>query len=987
VHEPEDERQPPSPPRRLGDEILHSNICDAEGDHRFDDARWGVDQTERRCSKREAVRDRERRDDGHELADAAARHQQSEQKQQMIVPGENVLDAEHKEGARGVPPRLGCGGGVERVRMLKDELIPARSPLDVGQRSMVRVEIGQDTNLESQTGRHARNGIGEHGLDKWKARLVRPAAGALERRRGCRVVGTHGDALNEIAQNRGPGGVDFLIADRAVQIPIDPQQQIHVVERQPHGRRDAIAANSQMRVTDAQRMRDGDSWQHQQKQRPRETRRAAALVALALALAVPAAGQTHRSPAKTIRAARTADALVVDGILNDSAWQQAEPISDFVQQEPHVNEPATEQTEVRVVIGADSLFFGVTCADSGPVTARERRRDNPLADEDRFEIVLDTFHDHRNGYHFATNPLGTQYDALITDEGRDVNVEWDERWWVETRITETGWTAEIRIPFSTLRSNEKIDTFGVNFLRFTRRTNERVLWTAWDRDFQFLQVSQAGHLTGVGGIETGLKLRVKPYGLGGMRRNVESVNEAERVNDVGLEVAKFSLTPGLTAEVTVNTDFAQTEVDEAVVNLTRFPVFFPEKREFFLERAGIFEFGLGGRRGSPQNDRQLQMYFSRRIGLTEDREPVPIIAGAKLVGRAAGLDVGALSVQTDRFEDLPGSNYTVVRAKRNVLARSNIGGFLSNRQSRAGEYNRVAGGDVTFSLFKNTDVQGFLARSWTPGRTGDSYAGRAKYNWFTDKYELFAEHLYVGPDFQHDIGFVRRTDMQRSNGAAIWQPRPGVLGIRNLVFRSELVYLTDTSGRLETREQIFQTTSRWHSDDALRFNSTAIFDRLDEPFEIAEGVILPPGDYSYREEFVEAEGGGKRMLSGRVRYGWGEFYSGHRQLFRVNPMIKPADVLSIEAAYEFNDVTLPQGAFTTHVLNARANFNPSNRWLTTTLVQYDSASRQQVLYGRLNYIYRPGDDVFVVVNRSKERGTSKPAQYTVLVKMTYSLDF
>jgi hypothetical protein len=741
---------------------------------------------------------------------------------------------------------------------------------------------------------------------------------------------------------------------------------------------------------------DGSSGHRQGKHQPRtrESRRATALIALVvLAAAAPARGQTHATPTKTIRASRLAGDITVDGIPQEAAWSQAEPITDFVQQEPKVNEPATQPTEVRVLVGEDAFYFAITCSDPGPVTARERRRDNPLTDDDRFEVVLDTFHDHRNGYHFAINPLGTQYDALITDEGQDINVEWDERWWSETHISDRGWSAEIRIPFSTLRSDENLDTFGVNFLRFTRRTNERVLWTAWDRDFQFLQVSQAGHLAGVEGIHTGLKLRVKPYALGGVRRDVAFAPTHERVTDVGLEVARFSITPALTAEITANTDFAQTEVDEAVVNLTRFPLFFPEKREFFLERAGIFEFGLGGRRGSPQNERQLQMYFSRRIGLTDDRRPVPIIAGARLVGRAAGLDVGALSVQTDqvfepdRAEHVAGSNYTVVRAKRNVLARSNVGVFVSNRQAPGGDYNRVAGGDTTFTLFKNTDVQGFLARSWTPGRDGDSFAGRAKYNWFTDQYELFAEHLYVGPDFQHDVGFVRRSDIRRSNASAVWQPRPGVLDIRNLVFRGELVYVTDTAGRLQTREQIFQATSRWQSDDAVRFNSTAIFDRLDRPFEIADGVTLPPGDYSFREQFVEAEGGGKRLLSGRVRYGGGEFYSGRRQFVRVQPAIKPADVLSLEASYEFNDVTLPEGAFTTHVLNARANFNPSNRWLTTTLVQYDTASRQLVVFGRLNYIYRPGDDLFVVINRSTDRGTSRPAEYTLLIKMTYSIDF
>jgi hypothetical protein len=690
-----------------------------------------------------------------------------------------------------------------------------------------------------------------------------------------------------------------------------------------------------------------------------------------------------------MHAARATARPIIDGSLDDAAWNAAQPVSDFVQQEPDVNQPVSQPTEVRVLFDDAALYFGVRCTDlqAGGVVARELRRDNPLAGDDRFEIVIDTFHDHRNGYHFVINPLGTQYDAEIANEGLDVNVEWDERWWSETRIDDRGWTAEIMIPLTSLRAAEGIDTFGVNFKRFVRRRNETAQWTAWDRDFNFLQVSQAGHLSGVGELHTGLKLRIKPYGLGGARRTSSaSGSDVSRISDLGLEVAKFSLTPGLTAEVTANTDFAQTEVDEAIVNLTRFPVFFPEKREFFLERAGIFEFGPGGRRGG-QAERNLQMFFSRRIGLTEDRRPVPIIAGGKLTGRAAGFDIGMLNAQTDDFEQTPGSNYTVFRARRNVLARSSVGMFASNRQSSGDDFNRVAGVDGNFTLFKNTDVMGFVGKSWTPGRDGDEWVGRAKYNWISDLYEVFFEHLYVGPEFQHDVGFVRRTGVRRSDAVAVWEPRPGVLDIRNLVFRAELVYLTDTANRLLTREQIFQATSRWQSDDALRFNTTDTFDRLDAPFAIASGITIPPGDYRFRDNFVEVEGSGRRALAGRIRLGQASFYGGDRSYFQIVPSFKPLPLVSVETGYEFNDVSLPQGAFTTHVVNARINVNLSNRWLTTTLAQYDSASEQHVLFFRLNYIYRPGDDVFLVFNRSTQAAAGRPADYTVMLKFTYSIDF
>jgi len=702
------------------------------------------------------------------------------------------------------------------------------------------------------------------------------------------------------------------------------------------------------------------------------------------ALAQPAA-------TKTLSAHRITSAVRVDGVLDDEAWHEAEAATDFVQQDPHVGEPVSEPTEVRVLVDNEAIYFGIVCHDSDPhgVIARELRRDNPLAADDHFEILLDTFHDHRNAYHFAVNPLGTQYDALITDEGHDINAEWNERWWSETRITAEGWTAEVKIPLTTLRSGPDLDTFGVNFKRYIRRKNESAHWSGWSRDFPFLQVSQAGHLAGVEQLKTGLKLRVKPYGLGGFRDiDVAGASGVDRLSDVGLETVRFSVTRGLTAELTANTDFAQTEVDDAVVNLTRFPLFFPEKREFFLERAGIFEFGLGGRRGGAA-ERNLQMFFSRRIGLTDDRVAVPVQGGAKLVGHAAGLDIGLLDVQTGRFDATAASNYLVFRAKRNVLARSNVGIFASNRQATGSDYNRALGGDVNFTLFKNTDVQGFLAKSATPGVKGNDYAGRAKYNWFTDLHEIFLEHLYIGPEFKHDVGFVRRTGIQRSDAAYIWQPRPRRWNVRNFVFRNELAYTTDIRRTLLGREQISQWTTRFQSDDATRLNTTHTFDRVERAFEIAKGVIVPAGDYGFRDTWMEYEGSGKRTLAGRIRYGEGHFYGGSRTYVQVAPTFRPRPIVSVEASYEYNAVTLPQGAFTTHVVNGRMNVNASNKWLTTTLAQYDSAASRRVLFFRLDYIFRPGDNLFFVFNQTTQPTTLARDQRdrAVMLKWTYALDF
>ena len=729
-------------------------------------------------------------------------------------------------------------------------------------------------------------------------------------------------------------------------------------------------------------------------------RRILCLVALFVLVCGRSAGaQPATREEKTLRALRISGPIRVDGRLDEPEWTQADLISDFVQQEPRVGEPITERTEVRVLIDDDALYFGIWCFDREPskIIARELRRDQPrnMAPEDQFDIVLDTFHDHRNAYHFGINPLGTQYDAVLTDEGQDVNVEWDERWWAETTRTTDGWRAEIKIPLRALRSRLGNDTFGINFKRFIRRKNETAFWTGWNRDFNFLQVSQAGQLSGMERARTGLKLRVKPYILGGATDPTPGGKPTyDALHDVGIETLKVSLTPGLTAELTANTDFAQAEVDDAVVNLTRFPLFFPEKREFFLERAGIFEFGLGGRRGG-DTERNLQMFFSRRIGLTPDRRPVPILGGAKVTGRAAGFDIGFLNVQTDSYAapgstaEISGSNYTVFRAKRNVLARSNVGMFLSNRQSSNGDYNRVAGADANFTVFRNTDIQGFIGRSITPGRDGNDLVGRVKYNWLTDLYEVFVEHLYIGPEFQHDVGFVRRSGIQRTDMTGVWEPRPGRFNIRNFVFRGQIVYLTDIHRSLLTRERIFATTTRFQNDDVVRTSVTSTFDRVEARFEISPGVFVPAGDYRFVDTWAEGEGGGKRPLLGKVRVGGGDFYGGQRKYVRFTPSWRPSPMLSFETAYEINDVDLPQGSFTSHVVNARMNLNLSNRWLTTTLAQHDSSARRDQIYLRLNYIYRPGDDVFIVFNQSRERTLAlggRPDR-SVMLKMTYSLDF
>ena len=417
-------------------------------------------------------------------------------------------------------------------------------------------------------------------------------------------------------------------------------------------------------------------------------------------------------------AVRTEGPVAIDGVLNEEAWLSAAPSRNFVQKEPREGEPSTERTEFRVVYTADTLYIGVVCYDSDPdgILARERRRDDPFANDDTVSIVLDTFHDHRNAYLFRTNPLGTEYDALVTDEGKSVNVNWDERWDVAAQVTVTGWTVEFGIPFKSLRlSEESKHTWGIDLERVIRRKSEWSYWSGYRRGFDFEAVSQAGHLEGLENVETGLRLRIKPYWLGGFAHssNRSGASSLRNASDAGIEVMKWRITPSLTADMTMRTDFAQTDVDDLQVNLGRFPLFFPEKREFFQEGAGIFDFGTATS-GVTNN---LRLFHSRTIGLSPSRRPVPIQGGGRVTGRVAGLTVGLLNVQTEAFapDNIPASNYSVARFKRDVLSRSTVGAFLMNREKAgSGDFNRVYGMDGRFVFWQHFTADGFLAKSDVP---------------------------------------------------------------------------------------------------------------------------------------------------------------------------------------------------------------------------------------------------------------------------------
>ncbi len=706
---------------------------------------------------------------------------------------------------------------------------------------------------------------------------------------------------------------------------------------------------------------------------------------------------------KIVSAVRTEYPVVVDGDVEDVAWKQSPAAAGFVQKEPREGENATERTEFRILYDATTLYIAVHNFDSNPqgIIANERRRDGNLGGDDTVSIVLDTFHDHRNAFLFRTNPLGTQYDAQLTDEGRTINETWDERWEVSARRDSSGWTAEFAIPFKSLRVQESDNgmVWGIEVERIIQRKTEAAYWNGYRRGFLLQNTSQAGHLTGIEQIETGLRLRIKPYLLGGMTQTIRKQTPGTADNslrtvtnnasNVGIEVMKYRITPSLTADMTWNTDFAQSDVDDVQVNLERFPQLFPEKREFFQEGAGIFDFGPAGR-GVRSN---LRLFHSRQIGLSRQRRPVPIIGGGRITGNIQGLTVGLLNVQTEAFlpENLPASNYGVLRVKRNVFSRSSVGAFLLNREvAGSKDFNRVYGMDSIFTFHKHFSADAFFAKSGELEQDGKwAYSASAK--WDSDSFLIGMDYLSLDPGFRDDIGFVRRTDLQRLLPTIAFRPRPNVSWIRQLEFAGSWDYQMDTSNRLIARADKYGFQAFFQDGGAFEiFPFIYQLDRVDTAFEVSPGVMVPPGDYQWNVIDLSYTFSPRRRLSGVIdlgrRYG---YYGGNLNKLTFQPRFKVNENFSLETEYEIDDGSLPGGDFTQHAVNFRLNYSLNNRWLTSTTLQYDHLADFFGFHFRLNYIFRPGDDFFLIYTEGHQIDGDLSGEKDRLLqaKLTYSFDF
>src|SRR6267142_4923616 len=564
--------------------------------------------------------------------------------------------------------------------------------------------------------------------------------------------------------------------------------------------------------------------------------------------ATPVQIPQKKTEARGIQAGRVTDVIKLDGLLDEPAWLLAQSATDFLQQQPTEGAQASERTDVRVLFDAKNIYFGIRAFDSDAahVNARELVRDAGFSNDDTVAIVLDTYHDRRNGFRFVVNPLGTQQDALITDEGRDINVTWSGAWISAGRVDDKGYTVEIEIPLTTLRFKEGIELWGLNISRIIRRKNEENLWTSWQRSFGLERVSQAGELNGVDEIRRRRLREIKPYASGEWREGVpligrNGLDAGVRAN-VGIEVAKLGITPSLTAEFTVNPDFGQAEVDDQIVNLSRFSVFFPEKRDFFLENSGIFLFGRQG---------ENQAFFTRRIGLTDNGAPVPIDYGVKVTGKIGPYNVGFLQVQTRKLGDdstglgIPRQQFTVLRVKRDILKRSYIGAIFVNRQGAttvgASGYNRIGGADAEFNITDHYKVKAFWMASATPGVRSSAGSSRLESIFENDLYRFITVYEDVGAKFNPEAGFIERNAIHQYFGQFAYKPRPKFIPhVQQMEFETQIEYYTDRAGKLSTKQiELSWDTQFKNSSDFFFRPIEDVTDVLTEPFQIRPGIVIP----------------------------------------------------------------------------------------------------------------------------------------------------
>ena len=723
------------------------------------------------------------------------------------------------------------------------------------------------------------------------------------------------------------------------------------------------------------------------------------LTILSVALSAVDRAQDSTAIPPRMTAVRTTGSIRIDGRLDEPDWQRSALSVSFTQREPHEGEPVSEKTEIRILYDDRNLYIGFRCWDSdvSKIVANEMRRDATLLDNDCVTIVLDTYHDHRTAFCFATNPLGVQRDGIITADVTDEEQNWDWNgvWENASSIDSLGWTAEIAIPFQTLRF-QKGDSliWGANFSRMIPRNREEAYWSVVLRDYGWAgkyRISTYGHLDGLQGIKQPGDSELKPFVLLGGQRDFEKQSSYDLKRTLGLD-AKYHLTPNLTADISVNTDFAQVEADQEQTNLTRFELLFPEKRDFFLEGASIFRFGE--RTGSPMMPASF-LFFSRRIGLSSDNTLIPLLGGVKVTGKAGGLNIGFLDMTGDRSTYLndndeqvsePRTNFGVLRVRQDILANSSVGLIAMNKQSLDnGAYNRNIGVDANIYLTPNLQLGGFFAKTFSPGLDGNDGAAYGDVYYSDDMWTLLVNHNTIEDNFNPEMGYFPRTGIRKTEVSFGISPRPKILNLRQVALFNDFYYITNQQNGLEERYNYTGFWSQFEDGSAWIGIMSWNLEHLTDVFEVHDSVNILPGTYRFANAFTEFDSDKSRSLSGSLTGTVGQFYDGTIVGFGLGLNIKVGAHWTWNLRYERNAVEVSAGRFTDNIFGSRITYTFTPKLFAKAFIQWNSDKEEILANMLLNFIHTPGSDLFLVYNEdvTTHSGSISSRDRTILLKFTY----
>ena len=664
--------------------------------------------------------------------------------------------------------------------------------------------------------------------------------------------------------------------------------------------------------------------------------------------------------------------IVIDGSLDEAPWRQAPKIGDLIQRIPEAGAEPTEKTEVTLLYDKDNLYIGVMCYDSEPqrVLASEMARDASLSADDRLEIVLDTFRDHSNAFYFSTNPAGALVDGLVFANG-ETNNDCDAIWIVRTEQTDDGWSAEFAIPFKTLNFPAGETAWGFNISRTIQRKLEENRWTGARFQTQFFQISEAGEITNLEGLEQGAGLDVRPFVAGRwLHRGADGDGTA--AGKPGLDLF-YNITPSLKLSVTANTDFGETEVDARQINLTRFSIFFPEKRSFFLQDAGVFNFattGIDPPGGIPATGAEVFPFFSRKIGLLGGQE-VPINYGAKLTGKVGRTEIGMLDVRTREVSNVDAKNLFVGRIKQNFMEQSYVGAIFTEGNPASPLSSSTIGVDMRLatSNFLGSDrnivfnAYGLRSNNQGISENNSSFGFGAQYP--NDKFDAQIQWREIQENFDPAIGFVQRSDVRMLRVAGSFNPRPkqstGIQQMQHDVFYTRFTRLDN--GLVET-SNLYVTLVDWHlnSGDSLHslFDANVTYERLLEPFEISPGVVLPAGEYRFTPWRIFFTSAQKRRVQGSIGFNFGNFWSGTAKVIQTGLSYKFPPYFSISLNTNQTFASLPQGSFIARIYSSRVDYAASPFLSVSSLIQFDNRSENLGLQSRVRWTIEPGNDVFFI---------------------------